>query len=190
MRLGLLGGSFDPPHNGHLALANTALKALDLNKIIFLPSGSHPLKKNSTVLTAEQRFNLTEKAISSFTQFEVSRLDLSTDKPSYTADLVKRINNIFPDSELYFITGDDIILELPKWHNWEWLLKNVQFVVAQRPGTDRSKLLELKYLEHFIFIKMPPHEISSTMIKDRIKGGQDISDLVPDSIEKDVIGLY
>ncbi len=190
MKIGLLGGSFDPLHNGHLALAETALKALELDKILFLPSGNHPLKKHKTVLSANQRFNLVEKAIVNFPQFEASRLDMSDDRPSYSAELIKRVREIFPDAELYFITGDDIVQELPKWHNWQWLLKNVQFVVAQRPDTNRSNFDKLNYLEHFFFIKMPPHDISSTEIRKRIKAKQDISDLAPSCIKSDLITLY
>jgi len=190
VKIGLLGGSFDPPHNGHLALAETALKGLELEKILFLPSGNHPIKKNKTVLSANQRFNLIEKAIADFPLFEASRLDMNEERPSYSAELIKRVRGIFTDSELYFITGDDIVQELPKWHNWQWLLKNVQFVVAQRPDTNRSKFDKLDYLEHFIFIKMPPHDISSTEIRKRIKAKQDISDLVPNCIKSDLITLY
>lgn len=190
MKIGLLGGSFDPPHFGHIALAHTALKALELDKILFLPSGSHPLKKNQTVLPAEERFKMVEKAISDFPQFEASRLDLNQNRPSYSAELIERVRGIFSDSELYFITGDDIVLELPKWHNWQWLVQNVQFVVAQRPDTDRSKFTELNYLEHFVFVKMPPHDISSTEIRKRIRAKQDISDLVPNNIIKEIIKNY
>jgi len=190
VKIGLLGGSFDPPHYGHIALAETAYKALELDKILFLPSGNHPLKNNKTILTAEQRFLLVEKAINDYPHFEASRLDFSDDHPSYSAELVKRIRSIFPDSELYFITGDDIVLELPKWKDWKWLLQNVQFVVAQRPDTDRRKLLELKYLEHFVFIKMPPHDISSTEIRKKIKLKQDVSALIPSSIKADTIQNY
>ena len=190
MKIGLLGGSFDPPHNGHLALARTAQRALELDKILFLPTGNHPLKNNNNVQSAEKRFLLIEKAIADFPKFEVSRLDMNSDRPSYSSELIKRIRGIFPDVELHFITGDDIISELPHWHNWSWLLENVQFVVAQRPDTDRSKFLQLDYLEHFIFIKMPPHDISSTEIRKRIKQKKDVSDLIPVSIKSEIIKLY
>lgn len=190
MKIGLLGGSFDPLHNGHLALANTALKALNLDKILFLPAGNHPLKKNEFILPAEKRFKLIEKAVSGVAEFEASRLDMCENRPSYSAELIIRVRGNFPDSELFFIAGDDIVMEIPHWHNWRWLLENVQFVIAQRPDTDRSQFFKLDYLEYFIFIKMPPYRISSTDIRRKIKIKEDISALVPKIIVPDIFRLY
>ena len=190
MKIGLLGGSFDPLHNGHLALAETAVRALSLNKVLFLPSGKHPLKKDNSTLPAEKRFDLTQKALQDHPSFEASRLDMEHDGFSYTSELIKRLRNLHPEDELFFITGDDIIAELPKWHEWEWLLQNVQFLVAGRPDTNRIKWQNLDYLEHFIFINMKPHDISSSEIRRRVKKKLDISDFVPLSILEDIKKLY
>lgn len=190
MKIGLLGGSFDPPHNGHLALAETAVKALELDKILFLPSGNHPLKKEKSVLPAEKRFELTQKVLQNYPNFEASRLDMGQDGFNYSSELIKRLKEIYPEDELFFITGDDIVAELPNWHEWEWLLQNVQFVVAKRPGTDRDKWQNLDYLEYFIFIDMKPHDISSTEIRRRIIKKIDIAGMVPESIESEVKELY
>lgn len=190
MKIGLLGGSFDPLHNGHLALAETAAKALDLDKVLFLPCANHPLKKDKTILTAEKRFELIQTALRDLPLAEASRLDMEHDGVCYTSDLIRRLRLIYPEDELFFITGDDIISEFTKWHEWEWLLQNVQLVVAKRPDTERDRWQNLDYLEYFTFIDMKPQDISSTEIRKRVMMRQDIAGLVPESIEREVKELY
>ncbi|HPR18136.1 MAG TPA: nicotinate-nucleotide adenylyltransferase [Candidatus Cloacimonadota bacterium] len=190
MKIGILGGSFDPLHFGHLALAETALKALKLDKILFLPSGNHPFKKNITVLPAAQRLELVEKCLTAFPAFEASGLDMEDENTSYTADLIRKLRTIYPDDELFFICGDDVVTELPYWHEWKWLLENVHFVVAQRPSTDRDNWQHLDYLEFITFIQMKPHDISSTDIREKVKKGESIQGLVPPQIESEIISLY
>ena len=190
MKIGLLGGSFDPIHMGHLTLAQTATQALELDKVLFLPTGNHPLKKNKNILSAEKRFQLVKKAINSYPDFEASKLDMEDADLSYSAELIKRLRKLYPEDDLYFLTGDDIITELPQWHNWEWLLQAVQFVVAKRPGTNREKWQDLDYLEHFLFIDMEPQDISSTEIRQNINNKKSISGLVPQIIEEEIISAY
>jgi nicotinate-nucleotide adenylyltransferase len=162
MKIGLLGGSFNP----------------------------HPLKQNINILPAEKRFQLVKKAISSYPGFEASKLDMEDTDLSYSADLIKRLGKIYPEDELYFLTGDDIITELPQWHNWEWLLQNVQFVVVKRPETNREKWQDLDYLEYFLFVDMKPQDVSSTEIRQKIKDNKSISGLVPKIIEEEIVSLY
>ncbi|MCF7794022.1 MAG: nicotinate-nucleotide adenylyltransferase [Candidatus Cloacimonetes bacterium] len=190
MKIGILGGSFDPLHLGHIALAETAKKALNLDKVLFLPSGNHPFKKNTTILSAEKRYELVSKALKNYPGLETSRLDMVEDKTSYTSDLVRSLQEIYSEDELFMIAGDDIVAELPNWYEWKWLLENIQFVIAQRPETDRDIWDDLDYLEYFTFIKMPQHDISSTEIRRRIKQNKDISGLVPESILSEIKKYY
>ncbi len=190
MKIGIFGGSFDPFHCGHLTLAKTAKKALDLDKVLFFPTGNHPLKKNKTVLSADQRFQLIKKALQDYPEFVASRLDMQSDAPSYTSHLIEKLREIYPEDELFLIAGDDIVVELPKWHQWQWLLQNVQFIVARRPDTDRDNWDDLDYLEYFTFIDMKPHDISSTEIRRKLKKKEDITDLVPKCIEQEIKKLY
>lgn len=190
MKIGLLGGSFNPIHAGHLTLAQTATQALELDKVLFLPTGNHPLKKDNAFLPAKKRFQLVQKAILSYPAFEASNLDMKDTDLSYSAELIKRLHKLYPEDELYFLTGDDIITELPQWHNWEWLLQNVQFVVAKRPDTNREKWQDLDYLEYFLFIDMKPQDVSSTEIRQKIKDNKSISGLVPKIIEEEIVSLY
>ena len=190
MKIGLLGGSFNPVHNGHIKLAQTALDSFDLDKILFLPSGNHPLKKYKSILPIEIRYDLTKKVIASKPRFEISRLDMETETPSYTKLLVMRLNKIFPDDKFYFIAGSDIISELKKWHDYKWLLNNIEFIIAHRPDIDKTRWSELEYVDKLNFMEMKPINISSTMIRKMIVKGKDISLLVPANIKNELITLY
>ena len=190
MKIGLLGGSFNPVHNGHIELAQTALDSFSLDKILFLPSGNHPLKNNNSIPPVEIRYDITKKAIASNPYFEISRLDMEAETPSYTKLLVMRLNNSFPQDEFYFIAGSDIISELKKWHDYKWVLDNIEFIIAHRPDIDRSAWNELEYIDKFHFMEMEPIDISSTIIREMIAKGDDISLLVPANIKKELITLY
>lgn len=190
MKIGILGGSFDPLHFGHIALAQTAQTTLNLDKVLFLPSGNHPLKGNKTVLNAKQRLDLVKKVLQKYPVFEASALDMQHTDKSYTYELIKRLQKNYPQADLFMIVGDDIVEELPKWFKWKWLLENVKFIVAARPDTNRQNWHNLAYLENFNFIKMPPHDISSTQIRQMVKNNLDITGLVPEIILTEVKKYY
>ncbi|OPX29358.1 MAG: nicotinate (nicotinamide) nucleotide adenylyltransferase [Candidatus Cloacimonas sp. 4484_143] len=190
MKIGLLGGSFNPVHNGHIELAQAALDSFSLDKILFLPSGNHPLKKQSDILPVEIRYDLTKKAIASYSNFEISRLDMATTEPSYTKLLIMRINKEFSNNEFYFIAGSDIISELHKWYDYKWVLNNIKIIIAHRPDIDRSTWNDLEYIDKLHFLEMDPIDISSTMIRKLIVQNKNISALVPANIEEDLITLY
>ncbi|MCK4311724.1 MAG: nicotinate (nicotinamide) nucleotide adenylyltransferase [Candidatus Cloacimonetes bacterium] len=190
MKIGLLGGSFNPIHNGHIALANAAYNTLKLDKILFLPSGNHPLKRNDEILPFKTRFKLIETVLENYPQFKVSDLDRQYENLSYTDKLIKRLKKQFPDDEFFFIVGTDIIKELPLWHNWHWLLDNVNIVVANRPDINKKTLKNLDYSNKLSFIEMKPVYVSSSMIRDKIKRGESVSGLVPEIIEEEVIKVY
>lgn len=190
MKIGLLGGSFNPVHNGHIRLAQTALDLFKLDKILFLPSGNHPLKRSDDMPTAQIRFNITRKALLEFPQLEISKLDMQHNGPSYTKKLIQRLKHEFPDDELFFIAGSDIVLELKKWHEFRWLLDNIQFIIAHRPDIDRAKWDKLDYVDKLMFMQMEPVDISSTMIRKLIAENKDISNLVSANIVEDLAELY
>ena len=190
MKVGLLGGSFNPVHNGHLELAQTALDSFGLDKILFLPSGNHPLKDYSDIPPVEMRYDLTKKSISSNPNFEISRLDMETITPSYTKLLVMRLRKTLPNDEFYFIAGSDIISELEKWYDFKWIIDNIEFIIAHRPNIDKSAWYELEYIDKLHFLEMEPIDISSTMIRKMIAKGKDVSSLIPANIKKELIALY
>ena len=190
MKVGLLGGSFNPVHNGHLGLAQTALDSFGLDKILFLPSGNHPFKKGSSIPPIEIRYDLTKKVIAPYPDFEISRLDMETVTPSYTKFLIMRLHKTFPNDEFYFIAGSDIISELNKWHNHKWIIDNIELIIAHRPNIDKSAWYELEYIDKLHFLEMEPIDISSTVIRKMIAKGKDVSSLIPANIKKELIALY
>ncbi|MCF7857812.1 MAG: nicotinate-nucleotide adenylyltransferase [Candidatus Cloacimonetes bacterium] len=190
MKIGLLGGSFNPVHNGHIKLAQTALNSYQLDKVLFLPSGKHPLKSNEQSLPVKQRYVLTKKAIASYTHFEISKFDMDTERPSYTKFLINRIKKTFPKDQFYFIAGSDIISELPKWHDSKWLIENIKFIIAHRPNIDTSHWKTLEFVDKLEFMEMTPVDISSTKIREMIASKQDVSSYVPSVILEDIKKLY
>ncbi|MBC8384771.1 MAG: nicotinate (nicotinamide) nucleotide adenylyltransferase [Candidatus Cloacimonetes bacterium] len=190
MKIGLLGGSFNPIHNGHIAVAKSVLKQLALDKIWFLPTGKHPLKYNSTFLSFEKRYCLIKKTVSSYPDFEVYDFDRFENKPNYTDELIKKIKRLFPRNVFYFIIGEDNVGELPAWHNYKWLLENVRIVVVNRTASERTKWKKLDFIDKLVFINMPPVDISSTNIREKIIKNENIKGLVPETIEAELYGIF
>ena len=190
MKIGLLGGSFNPVHNGHLAIAENALKQLELDKILFLPVGMHPLKTDRNIPPFKIRYKLLEIALKSSPDFDVSNLDEKSENLNYTDELIKKLKIKFPDNEFFFIAGDDIVLELPRWHNYRWLLDNVKIVVFNRSDTDKSDWENLDYLNKLFFLEMKPVNISSTEIRGKIRNCESITGFVPEKVEEKIIKLY
>jgi len=190
MKIGLLGGSFNPVHNGHLAIAKNALEQLELDKILFLPVGMHPLKTDSNIPPFEIRYKLLKTVLKSIPDFDVSNLDEKSENLNYTDELIKRLNSKYTDNEFFFIAGDDIVLELPRWHNYRWLLDNVKIIVFNRSDTDKSEWKNLDYIHKLTFLKIPPVDISSNEIRNKIRKGESISGLVPEIIINEVKKKY
>jgi len=188
MKIGLLGGSFNPIHNGHLVIASAVKKKLQLDKIWFLPSGKHPFKKNNGFLPSQLRYKLVQIALENYPDFEVYDYDFHhSGGYSYTDELIKRLKTRLPENRFYFIIGADLVPELSKWHNFQWLLKNIKFVVVNRPDADKNKFDDLEYFPKLKFITIKPIDISSTDIRDRLFFGNSIQGLVPPAVENELI---
>lgn len=189
-RIGLLGGSFNPIHNGHLHIAEKAIEQLDLSEVWLLPSGNHPLKGKFNLLNIEKRINLIKIAIENNNRLKLSLLDTDVNKKSYTSDLMKKLHFLYNDYDFYFIAGSDIVLELPKWHNVEWLLNTINFCIFSRPGFDNIGWQNLDYLNKINFLPIVPLDISSSDIRDKIESKLSIKNLVPESIRNKVKEYY
>ncbi|WP_026475705.1 nicotinate-nucleotide adenylyltransferase [Alkaliphilus transvaalensis] len=198
-RYGILGGSFDPIHNGHLFIAQTAMEELSLDKVIIIPNRVSPHKLDIKVTDGYHRLIMSEIAAIDNQNFCVSPMEIHRQGPSYTIDTIKQLMEENPvGTSYYFITGTDVILELDTWKNHEELLKIINFVVVTRAGYDYSTLedkiqyLEKQYRSKVIKIKIPNLEISSTDIRKRVKEGRYIKYLVPDGVGKYIKkhGLY
>lgn len=188
--IGLMGGTFDPIHYGHLVTAEAARCEFNLDKVIFVPSGQPPHKKSTGITPAQQRFQMTKEAIASNPFFEVSRVEMDRPGPSYTVDTVQHFQHHYgPEVKIYFITGADAILEILTWKKVEKLMDYCYFIAATRPGYQLEELqhclrdLPAKYLAGICSLAVPGMAISSTDIRERVAKGRSIKYLLPETIE-------
>ncbi len=181
MNIGLFGGSFNPIHNGHLAVAKSVFKKIDLDQIWFIPCGNHPLKDNEKLLSFSKRVLLIEKSIAIYPHFKISHLDADSEIPNFTDEMIIKARKKYHENKFFLIVGYDILPEFSKWHNFKWLGKNVHFIIVNRLNHQNYKPTEIK---HFTIIDMKPVDISSTQIRNLIKNNEDISHLIPPNICK------
>ena len=183
MRIGVLGGTFNPIHIGHLILANEALSKLKLDKVIFVPSYMPPHKNVEGEVRPGERLKMVELAIEDNPAFEVSNFEIGRKKTSYSIDTLKEFRAKYgQDAQLYFITGSDLLKDLFSWKNVNDIFKISKFIVANRPGypvTDVPKEVET--------VVITPIEVSSEDIRRRIKAGKSIRYLVPEKVRSLII---
>jgi nicotinate-nucleotide adenylyltransferase len=190
-----MGGTFDPIHTGHLVTAEAARHAFSLDRVIFLPAGVPWQKQERDVAPAEDRYLMTVIATAANPAFEVSRLEIDRDGPTYTRDSLASIRGSEPAAELFFITGADAILQILTWKDPEGLLALATVVAATRPGYDLSELEAIipdGLSERVKRFEIPALAISSTDIRARVSEGRPIRYLVPDGVAAhiDKAGLY
>lgn len=188
-KIGLLGGSFNPIHMGHLLLAESARDQFGLERVVFIPAGKNPFKQKNKHIDREHRLNMVKLAVESNPYFEVSDIELRRPGISYTVDTIDEIAKEYPDSALYFITGADIMFEITLWKEAERLLKTVNFITTFRPGYSHRKLderieeLEQTYHAHIFKLFNKEMDIASTDIRGRIQNGHSIKYLLPEKVE-------
>ena len=195
---GIFGGTFDPIHNGHLYIAHEALNILNLEKVIFMPSGNPPHKTEKQKTDASIRYELVKMAIREEKNFVVSNYEIKNSGLSYTYKTLEYFNSIEPDTEWYFITGVDCLMDLDYWKSVDRILNACKLVVFNRPGYSKESILEQKrsiekkYNKEIFFLDLNLFDISSTAIKEMIKNGKDASYLLPQGVYNTVIelGLY
>ena len=187
MRIGILGGTFNPPHLGHLICAQEAYLQLGLDRVTLIPARIPPHKPVEDEPGADHRLELCRLAIQGDEErFDVSDLEIGRDGPSYTVDTLEELHSRAPDHELFLIVGGDIAAGLPNWHRPERVLSLATLAVAKRRGTSRAAVDEaLRSLagnERTRFFRMPRIAVSSTMLRDRVRAGQPIRYYVPDAV--------
>ncbi len=185
MKIGLFGGTFDPPHNGHLKVAQEAKNHLQLDRIIFIPSGDPPHKTDRQITDKKHRLEMVKMAAEQEGAF-VSDWELTRERKSYSVETVRHFKETYPQEELFFIIGADSFRDLPSWWHYRELMSLCSFVVVSRPDTEKSSLLSryqgdetpprVFFLDH-IFM-----DISSTEIRQMASEGKDISRLVPEMV--------
>lgn len=183
-RLGLMGGTFDPPHVAHLLIAEAARIEFSLDEVIWLPAGDPP-HKGDDVTDQEHRYAMTLLATADHPHFRVSRLELERQGPSYTLYTLQHFAAAFPEVELYFLVGGDSVLDLMNWHRPEEILRLCEIVGVTRPGYDlglMSELLPMEFLSRIHALEQPGFDISSTQLRARIRAGESIRYFTPPSV--------
>ncbi|HEX2896561.1 MAG TPA: nicotinate-nucleotide adenylyltransferase [candidate division Zixibacteria bacterium] len=191
---GILGGSFDPVHNGHLNLAESVLKIKNLDGVLFIPAYRHPLKKPAASAPYDSRVDMLKLALSGRKNLILSEIERSEKLTGYTFDLLPALKKGFPKAKFHFIIGSDLVSQLPNWHRAKDLLKECSFLVGARPGT---KLRDIKKPAGAIMelVEIEELDISASDIRERIKNGADKKDLsqwVPAKVAEYICekGLY
>jgi nicotinate-nucleotide adenylyltransferase len=187
-RMGVMGGTFDPIHNGHLVAASEVAAALNLDQVVFVPTGA-PSQKEA-VTGGEHRYLMTVIATAANPRFMVSRVDIDRDKPTYTVDTLRDLKSQYPDAELFFITGSDAIAQILSWHEAAKLWDLAHFVAVSRPG-HKMEIPEVPS-GAVTFVEVPALSISSTDCRNRVANGDPIWYLVPDGVVQYIgkHGLY
>lgn len=208
MRIGILGGTFNPIHIGHIRGAISTYETFLLDRMIFLPTGIPPHKKDD-VANAEYRYEMVKLSIDGLDFCEVSRHEIDSNKVNYTIDSVRYFKNLYPEDELFFIVGTDAFYYLSSWKEYKDLIELVSFIVVRRPEYDTQIILnkyrnivnfqEVKEKAEYsakpktVYIYTPPaFDVSSSAVRDKIKRDECIKYLVPEKVEKFIVekGLY
>jgi nicotinate-nucleotide adenylyltransferase len=191
-RLGVMGGTFDPIHYGHLVTAEEALHQFELDEVVFVPTGRPWMKEHEAVSSAEDRYLMTVIATASNPRFSVSRVEVDREGPTYTIDTLRAIKET-SGADLFFITGADAVLEIFQWTDPQELFDMANFIAATRPGYDMAALEEQGGPHDGITaMTIPALAISSTDIRSRVASGHPIRYLVPEGVVSYVgkAGLY
>jgi nicotinate-nucleotide adenylyltransferase len=183
-RVGVMGGTFDPIHHGHLVAASEVQAWFDLDEVVFVPTGDPWQKSDREVTAAEDRYLMTVIATASNPRFSVSRVDIDRAGPTYTVDTLKDLQAATPDAELYYITGADALAEIFTWQRASELFDLAhQFVGVTRPGHEMDPTtLEAIPPDKVTMVEIPALAISSTDCRDRTKRGEPVWYLVPDGV--------
>ncbi|ATW25469.1 nicotinate-nucleotide adenylyltransferase [Candidatus Formimonas warabiya] len=190
MAIGIMGGTFDPIHYGHLVTAEAARCGFHLDQVIFVPSGRPPHKKVQDITPTEHRYHMTALAVATNPFFHVSRVELDRPGYSYAVDTVAAfLDQYGQDIDLYFITGADAILEIITWKNVKFLMEQCRFIAATRPGfhLQEANHLPQEFLKKIIFMEVPALAISSTDIRQRVMDKRPIKYLLPEAVEQYIL---
>jgi len=198
MKTGILGGTFDPVHTGHIMVADVVKDELGLTEVVFVPAGEPWLKAGASVLPIEHRLNMVRLAIAGKSYFKASTMEIERKGPTYSVDTLAEMRREIEDKdELFFIIGWDNLMELPRWHQPERLVSLCRLVAVPRVGYPVPDLASIEasipgISQRVIMLDKPQIDISASVIRERVRQGLSISHLVPEAVEKYIKekGLY
>jgi len=188
-RIGVLGGTFDPPHVGHLWLATLAADAMGLERVVFMPAAQPPHKQGQPITSAASRLLMTRLAIGAEGLFELSLIEMERSGPSFTVDSVEELRALYEDASLFLVMAADSLAQIDSWHEPDRLLSLIEWVVGPRPGAappDRAALHERfgPAAERIHLVNGPALDVSSSEIRQRVAAGRAIRYLVPRAVEE------
>ena len=188
MRLGVFGGTFDPPHLGHLVAASDAARALRLDRVLWIPAAVHPFKRAAVAAPAEARLEMVRAAVAGDECFEACDLELRREGPSYTVTTLRELQARHPGAELFFLTGADNLRDLPKWREPEEVVRLARLVVVSRAGEGVPAGLPFPA----VAVPVTRVDVSSTELRRRAAAGETLRYLVPEPVRAVIarLGLY
>lgn len=194
LKIGICGGTFDPIHLGHLAVAELVRSEYNLDKVLFIPSGMPPHKNLDNVTAPIHRLNMVKCAVSSNPFFEAVALEVERSGYTYTIDTLKELRGLYPEgTEFYYIIGADVVMDLLSWKNAPEVFKLTNFIAVMRPGfsneafNERLVFLRSKYEMNISSYQIPLLDISSTFVRDRIKEKKSVKYIVDRDVEEYII---
>ena len=192
-RIGIMGGTFNPVHNGHLILAENACNQYHLDKIYFMPAGVPPHKKNNEITSGELRCSMVEMAIADNPQFAMLDIEVSSTEMSYTYRTLEKLEHIFPETEIYFIMGADSLSDFSSWKNPQRISELCKLLVAVRDDLNKTELHRIAdqlfhdFHTQVELLDTPNISISSHDIRDRVRKQASIRYLVPEEVRKYIV---
>lgn len=198
MKTGILGGSFNPPHNGHIYLAKKAAEILKLDRIFIIPAGIPPHKELAEGADSNERFEMARLAFDGIMEYNVLDIEMNGNKPSYTSETLLKLKERYKDDTFYLIMGCDMFITLEKWYKPEMIFANSVLTVAARDYGETEKIAEYKtrfeslYNAKTVVLDIEPYIDSSTEVREMAEAGLDFSSYVPEKVYKYIIekGLY
>lgn len=181
-RIGILGGTYDPIHNAHLAIARAALASASLDRLLFVVAARPPHKTQGAVATPAQRLAMVEAALAEEPGMEASTIELEREGPSYTGETLSELHKIYRDAQLFLIIGLDSLADLPNWKDPHTILAHARLLVAPRPGGHYD--VPDEFAGAYDLLDLEETDLSSTDIRERIASGECVGHLVPQAVER------
>lgn len=197
MRLGILGGSFDPPHVGHLLVAGDAFELLDLTRLVFVPTSVQPLKAGQAQASPEHRLEMVRRMVTGDARFEVDRIEIDRAGLSYSVDTLESFAARYPDADRFFLVGADAFASFSAWREPERIVRLARLAILRRPGADGGdgnapaarggRMSEAQLPPDAIVLSTRLIDVSSTEIRERVRSDRSIRGFVPESVEQYIL---